>query len=323
MNLYPLRFEPLLRRYIWGGRRLETLLGKSLPLGEDYAESWELVDHQHGQSIVQFGALKGLSLHELCQRFGEELLGSGNSSKGFPLLFKFIDAQQDLSLQVHPNDQAAAILDPPDRGKTEAWVVLHADPGSRLFAGLQTGFDRPRLESALSEGNLEQCLNCFYPQPGDCFLVQAGLVHAIGAGLVIAEIQQASDTTFRLHDWNRVGADGQPRPLHVQQALEVIDFAAEPIVQQESIGDDQVNHEARLLECDKFVLDRCRFKGQKIMGGDQKFHILVVLHGQAVLDSDPSGTPLERGQVCLIPAQIGSVELAANEWTTLLDIYLP
>ena len=323
MNLYPLRFEPLLRRYIWGGRRLETLLGKSLPAGDDFAESWELDDHQQGQRVVQFGPLQGLSLHDLCQQFGEELLGAGNSGSGFPLLFKFIDAQQDLSLQVHPDDQAAARLDPPDRGKTEAWVVLHADPDSRLYAGLRPGVDRERLETELSGGDIEKCLQCFRPQPGDCFLIKAGLVHAIGSGLVIAEIQQASDTTFRLHDWNRVGADGQSRPLHLEQALEVIDFEAEPIVRQESIRGDQENHAERLLECEKFVLDRCDFQEKKNVGGDDKFHILVMLRGQAEMDLDPSQLPLESGQVCLIPAETDSVELVANEPVTLLDIYLP
>ena len=323
MKLYPLRFEPLLRRYIWGGRRLATLLGKSLPAGEDFAESWELVDHQQGQSVVQFGPLQGLSLHDLCQRFGEELLGAGNGGSGFPLLFKFIDAQQDLSLQVHPDDQAAATLDPPDRGKTEAWVVLHADPDSRLYAGLRPGVDRQRLETELSGGDIEKCLQCFRPQPGDCFLIKAGLVHAIGSGLVIAEIQQSSDTTFRLHDWNRVGADGQPRPLHLEQALEVIDFEAEPIVRQDSIRSDQENHVERLSECEKFVLDRCSFQGKMSVGGDGKFHILVMLRGQVEMDLDPSQLPLQSGQVCLIPAETGPVELVASEAVTWLDIYLP
>ena len=323
MTLYPLRFEPLLRRYIWGGRRLATLLGKSLPAGEDYAESWELVDHQQTQSVVQFGPLQGIPLSKLCQRFGGKLLGAGNDSDGFPLLFKFIDAQHDLSLQVHPNDQMAAALDPPDRGKTEAWIVLHADPDSLLYAGLLPGVDQQQLEAALSQGNIEQCLQRFCPQPGDCFLIEAGVVHAIGAGLVIAEIQQASDTTFRLHDWNRVRADGQPRPLQVPEALAAIDFEAAPVVRQEATNGDQAKSVERLLECDKFVLDRCSFQGQKEIGGDGKFHVLVVLHGQVMVASDPSELPLQSGQVCLIPAEIAPVQLEAAEPVTLLDIYLP
>ena len=323
MTLYPLRFESLLRRYIWGGRRLATLLGKSLPAGEDFAESWELVDHQEMQSVVRFGSLKGLSLNELCQRFGEKLLGAGNDSDGFPLLFKFIDAQHDLSIQVHPNDQAAAALNPPDRGKTEAWIVLHADPDSQLYAGLLPGVDRQRLERELSQGNVEQCLQRFCPQAGDCFLIEAGVVHAIGAGLVIAEIQQASDTTFRLYDWNRVQADGQPRSLQVQEALAAIDFEAAPVVRQEPLSGDRVERVERLLECDKFVLDRCGFQGQQEIGGDEKFHLVVVLHGQVLVDSDPAQLPLQRGQACLVPAEIGPVQLAAVEPVTLLDIYLP
>ena len=132
MTLYPLRFEPLLRRYIWGGRRFATSLQKPLPPGEDYAESWELVDRREVQSMVRFGALQGLTLHQLCVRYGSELLGIADAAAGFPLLFKFIDAQHDLSVQVHPDDKLAAAFDPPDRGKTEAWVVLHAEPDSLL-----------------------------------------------------------------------------------------------------------------------------------------------------------------------------------------------
>jgi len=323
MPLYPLRFEPLLRRDIWGGRRLATLLGKSLPAGEDFAESWELVDHHETQSVVRFGPLQGLSLNELCQRYGEELLGKDNESDGFPLLFKFIDAQHDLSLQVHPNDQAAAGLDPPDRGKTEAWIVLHADPGSRLYAGLQPGVDRQRLETELSRGNVQQCLQCFCPQAGECFLIEAGVVHAIGAGLLMAEIQQASDTTFRLHDWNRVRADGQPRSLQIEQALQVIDFEAAPVVSQEPISVAEAEGVERLLECDKFILDRCDFQGQQRVGGDGQFHLVVVLQGQVMVDSDPSHLPLQKGQSCLLPAGLGPMKLAADGPVTLLDIYLP
>ena len=175
----------------------------------------------------------------------------------------------------------------------------------------------------MSQGNIKQCLQRFSPQTGDCFLIKAGLIHAIGAGLVIAEIQQASDTTFRLHDWNRVRADGQPRSLQVQQALAAIDFEAAPVVRREASRGDQAKGVERLFECDKFVLDRCSFAGQKKIGGDEKFHLLVVLHGQVMVDSDPSQLALQRGQVCLIPAEIEPVQLMAAEPVTLLDIFLP
>ena len=139
-------------------------------------------------------------------------------------MFKFLDAQKTLSVQVHPNDDQAARLDPPDLGKTEAWVVLAAEPGSRIYAGLKRGFDRHALEREVHRGTCELCLHSFEPQPGDCVFIPAGTVHALGAGLVVAEIQQASDTTFRLFDWNRVDRDGKPRPLHIRESLDTINY---------------------------------------------------------------------------------------------------
>src|SRR5437870_4395620 len=233
--LYPFTFHPVLKRYLWGGRRLGTVLGKPIGEGSDYAESWEIADHEHGQSIVASGPLAGTSLHELMTSRGPELLGRHapldcqTTLPRFPLLFKFLDCQRDLSVQVHPNDAAAARLTPPDLGKTEAWIVLDAQPGSRIYAGLKTGCSEATLRRAFDDGSVEDCLHSFEPQPGDCIFMPAGTVHALGAGLLIAEIQQASDTTYRLYDWGRTGPDGKPRPLHVDEALRVIDYSATEI----------------------------------------------------------------------------------------------
>ncbi len=228
-TLYPLRFTPVFRRYVWGGRRLGKILGKPIGPGNDYAESWEVVDHGEDQSRVAAGSLAGMTLNELTHIHGKELLGRHNPQPRFPLLFKFLDCEKTLSVQVHPNDQQAARLDPPDAGKTEAWVVLSAEPGSVIYAGLKRGFDRAALEREVARGTCELCLHRFEPEPGDCIFLPAGGIHALGAGLMIAEIQQASDVTFRLYDWNRMGTDGQPRPLHIQQALDVIDYQRGPI----------------------------------------------------------------------------------------------
>ena len=190
-NLYPLRFEPILRRYLWGGRRLETVLGKRLGDGDDYAEIWEIVDHGNDHSVVTHGPHARRTLHELVTEFGPELFGRHVPQAQFPLLLKFLDANKTLSVQVHPNDQQAAELDPPDLGKTEAWVVLAAEPGSKIYAGLQPGVDRDVLQQHVEAGTCDRCLYQFQPQVGDCILLEAGTVHAIGAGLVIAEIQQA------------------------------------------------------------------------------------------------------------------------------------
>ncbi len=168
---------------------------------------------------------RGMALGTLVRELGADLLGRHHPQDHFPLLFKFLDVRENLSVQVHPNDEQAARLDPPDRGKSEAWFVLSAEPGSRVYAGLRDGVDRTALEPAVAHGQAESCLHSFEPAPGDCVLVPAGTVHALGAGLLVAEIQQSSDTTFRLFDWNRVGPDGLPRPLHVEQAVAVGGFS--------------------------------------------------------------------------------------------------
>lgn len=318
----PLRFKPILRRYLWGGRRLETVLGKPLPPGNDYAESWELVDHGADQSIVASGPLSGVALHELVRQHGPALLGDHAPQPQFPLLFKFLDAQKPLSVQVHPNDQQAASLTPPDRGKTEAWVVLHAEPGSRIYAGLKSGVDRSVLRDAIAAGTAEHCLHDLEPAVGDCLLIPAGTVHALGAGLVVAEIQQSSDTTYRLYDWNRVGPDGQPRQLHVEEALGVIDFDAGPISAQ-SAQPTGAEHIQRLVTCDKFLVDRWQLETPHAIAGDQRCHVIVPLQGELDLERDAEPTALRPGQTSLIPAAAGPLRVRPRSPLTLLDIYLP
>jgi mannose-6-phosphate isomerase len=329
-SLYPLRFEPVLKRYLWGGRRLETVLGKPLPPGDDFAESWEVADHRAGQSVVSAGALKGATLNEVLANHGSELLGkhhhNGQTNPRFPLLFKLLDAQKVLSVQVHPTDSAAAQLTPPDLGKTEAWVVLHADPGSLIYAGFKRGFDRAAVERELVRGTIELCLHKFEPKVGDCLFIPAGVVHALGAGVVIAEIQQASDTTFRLYDWKRVGPDGQPRPLHIEQSLAAIDFDRGPVDPQTPVvvnrpGADAA-HIEQLVACDKFVLERWQTSGPVKIGCEDRFHLLCVLEGEMTISTDPSGLPVTRGQSLLLPASSPAL-LSPRDSATFLVAYLP
>jgi mannose-6-phosphate isomerase len=336
-SLYPLRFESLFRRYVWGGRKLAALLGKSIGEGNDYAESWEVVDRQADQSRVVGGALAGVTLGELLRGHGKELLGRHHPQPRFPLMLKFLDCEKTLSVQVHPDDRQAANLNPPDLGKTEAWVVLAAEPGSVIYAGLKRGFDRPALEREVHRGTCELCLHRFQPQPGDCIFLPAGAVHALGAGLVIAEIQQSSDATFRLFDWNRTGPDGVSRPLHVEQALASIDYQLGPVNPQ-APQPTQQPHVQRLVQCDKFVLDRWEIgernsspgehdgvgDGERWeIGGDDRCHLLTVLSGVIDVIGGPMQQPLTMGQTILLPAILGKCELVAREWSTLLDIYLP
>jgi mannose-6-phosphate isomerase len=321
-SLPPLRFRPILREYLWGGRRLGSDLGKPVGDAPHYAESWEVVDHRDDQSIVVNGPLAGTSLHQLVEQRAAEIFGHDRARKQFPLLLKFLDCQKTLSVQVHPNDAQAAKLDPPDLGKTEAWVVLAAEPGSKIYAGLKPGVDRQTLERELARGTCEVCLHEFEPRVGDCVLIEAGTVHALGAGLLIAEIQQASDTTYRLYDWNRIDRDGKPRQLHIQQALAVIDFARGPVdaVATKSQQNEPIE---RLVACDKFVLDRWQLDATQSLAHDNRFHILTVVEGSAAISSSGNRFTLPRGGTTLIPATTRPVEVKAQGKAVVLDIYLP
>ncbi|QDT74355.1 type I phosphomannose isomerase catalytic subunit [Lacipirellula limnantheis] len=324
---YLLRFQPIFRRYLWGGRRLGTMLGKAIGPGDDYAESWEIVDHGDDQSVVLNGALSGKTLGDLVREQPAKLLGDGVPATSFPLLFKFLDCNRTLSVQVHPNDEQGAELDPPDLGKTEAWVVLAAEPGSNIYAGLKPGVTAEQLAAAIASGHCESCLHAFAARVGDCVFIPAGTVHALGAGLVIAEIQQASDTTFRLHDWDRVDAAGKPRPLHVEESLATIDYARGPVASQHP--QFIASSIERLVACDKFLLDRLKLAdgGSATIGGDGSFHLLAVLEGGAAITTQTTSGPREEvlsaGQTALLPAAAGRAKIASQGNLTLLDVSLP
>lgn len=320
--LYPFRFTPILKRYIWGGRKLQTVLGKPADDHPDTAESWEIVEHPSGTSLLENGPLAGKSLSDLLQQFATQIYGQHFPQPRFPLLFKLLDCNRHLSVQVHPTDAEAAKLTPPDLGKTEAWIILAAEPGALLYAGLKRGFDRAALEREVARGTTELCLHKIEPKVGDCYFIPAGVIHALGAGLLVAEIQQSSDTTFRLFDWNRVGADGKPRPLHIRESLDATNFGFGPISAQVAKPTEQP-HVQRLVHCDKFVLDRWTSFQEETLGGDNCFHILSVLQGSVQIAGDPSEQPLSMGQSALLPASLGPTLLTASPETILLDIYLP
>jgi mannose-6-phosphate isomerase len=320
-ELYPLQFEPILKRYVWGGRKLGTLLGKPIGEGEDYAESWEVVDREVEKSVIRNGPLRGKTLREVIAAAPAEFYGAHAPEGPFPLLFKFLDAQRNLSVQVHPNDEQGKRLPKPDLGKTEAWVVMQADEGAKIYAGLKRGFDRHAFERELHRGTVELCLNTIEPKVGDCVFIPAGTVHALGAGLVIAEIQQNSDTTFRVYDWNRVGADGKPRPLHIEESLATIDFERGPVspVTPEATSRPFAQ---RLVACDKFVMERLTLRDTATLATDDKMHLIAVLSGSATISGYPDG-PLTKGAVCLLPARPGWYELTPQEEAVVLDIWLP
>jgi len=319
--LPPLILSPIYRRYLWGGRRFESAFGRRLPEPGPYAESWQLVDRGADQSVVAAGPLAGTTLGSLVQTRGVDLLGRHAPRAAFPLLFKFLDACQDLSVQVHPDDVRAAALGTPDLGKTEAWYVIDAVAGSRIYAGLRAGVTRDHLAEALRAGRCDEVIHSFPVQAGDCVFIPAGTVHAIGAGLLVAEIQQSSDVTFRLHDWNRVGPDGQPRALHVEAGLEATTRLG-PVapVTRMPTADPLV---MRLVGCDYFVFDEVRPRGGWEVGGDDACHFVAVLSGSVDFEPRWNLPPLGPGDAVFLPASAGRQSLTATGSATLLRVMLP
>ena len=328
-QLHPLRFEPLYKHYIWGGRRFQTLLGRSLEPDQIYAESWEIVDHGQDQSVVQVGPLAGTTLHQLVAERPAELLGPSRHAPDrwplagrFPLLLKFIDSAKDLSVQVHPDDRMAARLDPPDLGKTEAWIVLHAEPGSRIYAGLKPGVDRTTLARAVQQGTCAECLHTFEAAAGDGLFIPAGTVHALGAGFLMTEVQQASNTTFRLFDWNRVGADGKPRPLHIEQGLEAINFDLGPVEPLRATTTEK-NTAMPIIACDQFGLSLWDLSLPTPIGGDGHCHLVTVLDGAVSVEGDRAEAPLPHGRTLLLPACLPPTAFHPKVRATLLDSQVP
>jgi len=286
--LPPLRFHPLPRPVVWGGRRLEALFGRALPAGEPIGESWDLADLPDAQSVVADGPLGGRTLADLVREHAGELLGEARPAAGrFPLLVKLLTTEQALSVQVHPDAGTAARLG--GAAKAEAWFVLAAAPGARLYLGLRPGTRREALRRALADGTVESLLVAHEPRPGDTFHVAPGTVHALGPGLVIVEVQEPSDTTWRVFDWGRVGLDGRPRELHVARALEAIDFDGAP---PEPAADGRVACEA--------------FEAAWVRGGGAVAEAchprVVVATSPGALEHEGLRTPLAAGETVLLPA---------------------
>ena len=332
--MYPLRFEPIFQRYVWGGHRLGEVFNKAIG-GSSAAESWEIVDHGDAQSVVREGEFSGWTLSQLIANFGAEILSPelfktitaenipDSLRARFPLLLKFLDANRNLSVQVHPDDRMSASLTPPDLGKTEAWYVMHAEPGAKIFAGLKAGVSEHEFRMAIDNGDVESKLHHFTPRKGDCVFIPAGTIHAIGAGLLIAEIQQASNTTFRVYDWGRVGADGQPRPLHIERSIEATDFARgsiDPQVPVSIAGTPWV----RLVACEKFEMNRAFIDKPLTVGGDGRCRILAVTGGSLELSGDPCADPLVLADTVLLPASLGATTVRPGaDGVELLEISIP
>lgn len=322
--LPPLVFEPLFKRIRWGGRRLGSQLRKPIGDGDDYAESWEIADHGRDQSRVAGGPLQGTSLQQLMQTHARELLGQQAGLTQFPLLIKFLDANDWLSLQVHPNDTQAVQFDPSENGKTEAWVILDANPDSRICSGLKSGVTADDLRQGLQSGRVEELLHLIPVKPGDCLFIPAGTVHALGPGILLAEIQQQSNLTFRLHDWGRVDADGKPRAIHVEQSLACTDFSRGPV---DPVTPVPLCYQAHVFEelvrCRYFVIRRHRGIEPFAISASDRFRILMLLEGSATVTTPGGTVDVTVGSTVLIPAESGVAQVNPDGRTQVLEIMCP
>lgn len=320
----PLRFDPFLRPMVWGGRRLGSVLGKPLPSAGPYGESWDVSDHAAHHSVVATGPRRGQSLQQLMERERAALLGpAATRHTTFPWLIKFLDACDWLSVQVHPDDRAVKELWPGERGKTEAWFILDAVPGSRIYAGLLPGMDEARLRAALDAGTVADCLHQFEPRPGDCVFLPAGTVHAVGGGVLMAEVQQTSDATFRLFDWNRRDAQGKSRTLHVKEALACIDWAGGPVTPIRVPGFATGHGRQPLVSCPYFVFEYLHETGPFPIGGVERLQALLVLQGHGRMTTAAGAEELAAGQAWVLPAAMPKIACRADSPLKLLLCTLP
>jgi mannose-6-phosphate isomerase len=323
--LYPLRFEPIYQYRLWGGRRLAKLLAAPLPDDEPIGEAWLLSDRDERASRVADGPLQGATIRQLLEQSPEQMLGKwAGRFQRFPLLLKFLDARDVLSVQVHPADGKTVLLPPGESGKTEAWVVLETGPKSRIYAGLQPGTTADVLRRALAQRTVADQLASFAPRPGDAVFIKAGTVHSL-ADVVVFEVQQNSDVTFRLYDWDRVDTKtGQRRALHVDQALACIDFSqgaigpTTPVVESTT----PVRRE-RLFDCEHFRLWRLRGETPFNVGAAGASRVLVCIDGGGQLEHGADIHAVRKGDVLLLPAVIGVCAFRPRGAVNLLEIAMP
>jgi mannose-6-phosphate isomerase len=343
MSLYPLKFKPRFVEKIWGGRKLETILAKPLPPQLQVGESWELYDFPPGvvdassdwvSAEIANGPLAGRTLHWVLGEFGRALMGdvspmaTGLSDVGqFPILIKFLDAREDLSVQVHP-DQAHCNQHPGAHLKNEAWYVLEADPGSRILKGLQPGVTSDHFRAAIARGEIDAVVRRVPVKEGQCYYLPSGTVHALGAGILVAEVQTPSDTTYRVFDFNRVDAStGKTRALHVEQAMKCIDFSGAPEPKQtRSHVAGFFTTVSRLVTCENFKLEKVRFtEGVEEPVPYDEPVVWIMLNGEAEIrvDGVKEPTKLSRGETVLLPAEMKNPVIKTLSDCAWLEVTFP
>ncbi|MEK7369355.1 MAG: type I phosphomannose isomerase catalytic subunit [Planctomycetota bacterium] len=313
-NLYPLKFKSIFKKTPWGGSRLGSFFGKDVPADGGIGESWEITDRDGDNSIIANGVYKDMRLRQLLDGPGmNDVLGHEykreRSENRFPILVKLIDTADRLSIQVHPDDAYVRAHEVTgESGKMEAWYIIHTEPGAWIIRGLRPGMTRKHLESSLGNGNLENCLNLLSVRPGDVIFIPPGIVHTIGPGIILLEVQQNSNVTYRLYDW------GRPRELHVQKALDVIDFASSTRHKQDKMQPILLSPPPRkrelLLKCEKFVLESLELDVQCDIDDMRTFHILTVIEGLSKIAYGRSeAVEVSAGESVLIPAALQGYKL--------------
>jgi mannose-6-phosphate isomerase len=320
--LYPLIFSPIFKDRIWGGREIERLYGKKLPPGAVIGESWEISDRPGDASVVANGPLAGKTLRWLMENHAAEILGGAKPAADgrFPLLCKILDAREKLSLQVHPPASKAAELK--GEPKTEMWFIADAGPNANLYVGLKRGVTRAEFEKKIAAGSVAECFHRVRVRAGDTMFLPSGRVHAIGDGLVIFEIQQNSDTTYRVFDWNRVGLDGKPRELHITQSLASIDFNDfEPKLAETKLAAGGKIQKRALVNNPLFNVEVWQLNsGASGFLKPKKLQVIAVTAGEIEIRSGVTTVNLSAGQFSLIPASLERTEVLAKSVAALLRV---
>jgi mannose-6-phosphate isomerase len=323
--LYPLQFDPIYQYRLWGGRHLANLLAAPLPSGP-IGEAWLLSDRDDHPSQVTDGPLKGRTVGQLLEEFPKPMLGKlAGRFRRFPLLLKFLDVHEMLSVQVHPTKANLNLLPAGETPKTEAWVVLEAGTQSRIYAGLKPDTTEADLRQALTNGTVVDCLSCLIPKPSEAVFLPAGTVHSLGGDLVVFEIQQNSDVTFRLYDWDHVDAQtGKLRALQVDEAMACIDFAEGPVGRVTPLVETTTPVERdRVFSCEHFVLWRLRGQLPFTVGELDLPRVLVCVEGEGQVEHDGATFAVGRGDVFVLPAVIGTCVFRPRGAVNLLEIAIP
>ena len=325
-RLYPLRFEPIYQYRLWGGRRLASLLSVPLPGDGPIGEAWVLSDRTDHQSQIANGPLKGQTIGQVMKQFPESLMGKLSSRfTRFPLLLKFLDAHEMLSVQVHPSDAHPDLIPAGDTAKTEAWVVVEAEKGSQIYAGLKSSTTPGSLSESLKDGTIAERLVSISPKSGDAVFIPAGTVHTLGNDVVVFEVQQNSDVTYRLYDWGHIDSVTKAlRPLQVDQALACIDFGSRNsgLVTPRVETTMPVERE-RLFDCAAFLLWRVRGQAQFTVGAIAEPHVLVGIEGSGRIMHDGTPYAVGKGDVWLLPAEVGVCAFEPSGEATMLEIAIP